>query len=347
MSAASIEAQGPRTHRKYLDYLIGISKLSARELGLRYRLNLERPDSVLSGRVQENIATLQGFYRDTFQCGKEPYPVIPDKLLGKAPFFLQYDEWLAQTGPFYGENFYPITATFASGMDAYLKKQIHDVGDEDTKWFVAIGDIEDLLNAAQEKLDQGQFKIASKTYQQADDLALLTLKKLFQKKADDPVYASDVLDAFQARLQELKALPMNSADDLEAFVEYLRPADYIRPVSPADFNPFGDWQDEQRSRAQLCLLHLCVYVLPTCWGDLALAMGDYPSAIQQYDKTTRFLLARAEMSDSEGYDPYGSSYTNQAPTTIPVAEKAYGVGGADPVSRGPASRHHAALYEIR
>ena len=232
MSAASIEAQGPRTHRKYLDYLIGISKLSARELGLRYRLNLERPDSVLSGRVQENIATLQGFYRDTFQCGKEPYPVIPDKLLGKAPFFLQYDEWLAQPVPFYGENFYPITATFASGMDAYLKKQIHDVGDEDTKWFVAIGDIEDLLNAAQEKLDQGQFKIASKTYQQADDLALLTLKKLFQKKADDPVYASDVLDAFQARLQELKALPMNSADDLEAFVEYLRPADYIRPAAP-------------------------------------------------------------------------------------------------------------------
>src|SRR5262249_30559113 len=41
IGTASIEAQGSRTHREYLDYLIGLSKLSARELGLRYRLALE------------------------------------------------------------------------------------------------------------------------------------------------------------------------------------------------------------------------------------------------------------------------------------------------------------------
>jgi hypothetical protein len=327
LSAASIDAQGSRTHREYLDYLIGLSKLSGRELGLRYRLNFERHDSVLSSRVQENIGTLQGFYRDSFQCEEEPYQIIPDKLVGKAPFFLQYDEWLAQTGPFYGENFYPITATFASGMDSDLKKQIHDVEDEDIKWFAAIGDIEDLLNAATKARDEGQFKTASEKYQQADDLALMTLRKIFQKKADDPVYASYVINAFQARLQELKALPMNSAGDLEAFVEQLRPAEYIKPVNATNFNPFGQWRDEQRERAQLSVLHLCVYVLPTCLGDLALAMGDYPRAIQQYERTTRFLLARAETADSEGYDPYADGGTYEVPETIPVVEKAF-QGGA-------------------
>src|SRR5438309_1502886 len=68
VAAGVIAAQGTRTPREYLDYLIGLTHVSASELGLRYRLDLTRPDTALSSPVQENIATLQGFFRDSFQC---------------------------------------------------------------------------------------------------------------------------------------------------------------------------------------------------------------------------------------------------------------------------------------
>jgi hypothetical protein len=52
------------------------SHVSAAELGLRYRLD-PCPDSELSSPVHENIATLQGFFRGSFQCDLEDTHVDP------------------------------------------------------------------------------------------------------------------------------------------------------------------------------------------------------------------------------------------------------------------------------
>jgi hypothetical protein len=58
ITTGSIDPQGSRTSRKYLDYLIGLAPgQSPRGPGLRYRLNLERPDGDMSSEVQENIST--------------------------------------------------------------------------------------------------------------------------------------------------------------------------------------------------------------------------------------------------------------------------------------------------
>jgi hypothetical protein len=96
--------------RDYLDVLIGVSGETAEELGLRYRLDLQRADPAVSSPVQENIATLLGLFRDSFQSEVDPFHTAPDVLnedilglRGRGPFFLEYGEWLAQS-VFYPEN---------------------------------------------------------------------------------------------------------------------------------------------------------------------------------------------------------------------------------------------------
>jgi hypothetical protein len=112
LSAAAIPPRAAgQDARDYLDAMIGVSGESAEEFGLRYRLDLQRADAATSSPVRENIATLQGLFRDNFQSEPDPFHTAPDvhnepmvRALGRAPFFLQYDEWLAQTGVFYPEN---------------------------------------------------------------------------------------------------------------------------------------------------------------------------------------------------------------------------------------------------
>jgi Tc toxin complex TcA C-terminal TcB-binding domain len=71
-------------------------------------------------------------------------------------------------------------------------------------------------------------------------------------------------------------------------------------------------------RLKAGLLHGILFVLPTLKGDLALAAGDYVGAIREYEKTTRFLIARADMLDSEGWDPEWSTWI--FPTLVPNLE---------------------------
>lgn len=87
--------------RDYLDLLIGLTAITMQELSLRYRTNFMRPDSVLTNAVWENIYTLQGFFRDSFQSTIDPshadpdilnQRIVPDNMQGKVPFFLEYDE---------------------------------------------------------------------------------------------------------------------------------------------------------------------------------------------------------------------------------------------------------------
>ena len=52
IAPATIEAQGERTDREYLDYLISLTKQSEIELERRYRLNLQRSELDTSNPVQ-------------------------------------------------------------------------------------------------------------------------------------------------------------------------------------------------------------------------------------------------------------------------------------------------------
>ncbi len=294
ISAATIEPKGERSAREYLDYLIDLSKVSARELGLRYRLDLTRPDSVLSNPVEENIHTLQRFLSDGFQDDSDPFPIVPEGLHGRAPFFLYYEEWLAQTRPFYAENVYQPRHTFSSGVEPEAEKE----GNAE-EWV-------SMLIALDHKLAEGYERLEQLQYTQARDALLeaLSMAKEALVFAHDMDGSEDFTEAaVKTGLSVLSGLPMKNAADLVAFVGFYRvtatyelDTDYIDP-----YDKFIPWLKGARMTLWLGLVHLVARVIPTYLGDIALTSGDYQTALDWYRRGARFLVGRAEATSEARY----------------------------------------------
>ncbi|MGW0769197.1 Tc toxin subunit A-related protein [Streptomyces sp. NPDC002676] len=118
--AASIPAQGSRTDRAYLDALLALAPVSVDEVANRYRLPLREPDTTVTTPLLLNAHTLSRVLSDTAQGPVEPTenvvdPQLPDaqgkpilwpEVVGSAPFFLRFDEWLGRQQPFFPENLF-------------------------------------------------------------------------------------------------------------------------------------------------------------------------------------------------------------------------------------------------
>jgi hypothetical protein len=140
VAAATIEPQGTRADRDYLDYLISLAPVKLDELEKRYRLNLQRSDFEMSSPVQQNIDTLQRFFTDSYQSVEDPLAIKPDRKAGTderliikfppegaGPFFLEYEEWLAREEPFYPEDHYDPRATYYFATDEHAAQKTRDV----------------------------------------------------------------------------------------------------------------------------------------------------------------------------------------------------------------------------
>jgi hypothetical protein len=293
-----------RTARQYLDLLISLTHLTAHEIGLRYRVDLERPDSALSSEVQENINTLLGLFRDSFQCEpeKKPYaPFIPSNLLGKAPFFLEYQEWLRQTGPFYAENFYQIRHIFRLEMSAQDQELIRDdiistVPQEPVTWkfFEDCLVVQALLVAGYDALDHSKYSSALEKFGGAQSVVASLLQDPF-------VQGLDTQGAFLARRR-------SHLDDMEALETFMNVWQVIGTgITPGDQMQkidAGIWIKANAPRLSFALTYLAVYVLPSCIADVAFAQGNYATAVFNYGRTTGFLVGAAKASNPEGYRRY-------------------------------------------
>lgn len=137
IAAASIQPQGTRSDRDYLDYLISLTGEKLEELEKRYRISLSRSDLAVSSPVQQNIDTLQRFFTDSHQSVADPYVIYPDRkaetpellinafpIEGAGPFFLEYEEWLAREEPFYPENHYDPRATYRWEFDPGYREKV-------------------------------------------------------------------------------------------------------------------------------------------------------------------------------------------------------------------------------
>ena len=160
---AILPAQGAtQSNSSYLAQLLALSAISIQEFSLRYRLDLTRSDAETSSPVQLNIDTLQGFYSDGFQSSADPLPIFPTALLGRAPFYLEYEEWLTQNGPFYGENYYQITDTVYAEFSAqdvtYFSAAKSDAGaDGYDKWLGRFIDLQTAISNGQTQLGLGEY----------------------------------------------------------------------------------------------------------------------------------------------------------------------------------------------
>jgi hypothetical protein len=310
VAAGTIAAQGTRSPREYLDYLIGLTHVSAAELGLRYRLDLTHPDSALSSPVQENIATLQGFFRDSFQCDLDPahvdpdvhkQPIIPDKWQGNAPFFLYYDEWLRQQEPFYPENHIDVRLILPIDIVDQARIQLANLaGGKITgqsanvpiwKFCQDVLAVWDKLQAGHAHFYAGEYGLALIDYQAAKILAAKAMQdNILQGLAIAPFY------------KQRKTLPLNSIKDVPRFMN-------PRPELAAGGFGYADKPDWARDRMGLRLAYYALFTIPVCLGDAEYALGDYEHAIFHYGQATRFEVGIARESDSGGYRPwYGDAF---------------------------------------
>ena len=303
IAPANIQPQGTRTPREYLDYLIGLTGLSAHELGLRYRLDLARPDSAESSPVQENVATLQGFYRDSFECDLEPshvdpdvlnQPMVPDMLYGKAPFFLYYDEWLRQQSPFYPENFFDIRRTLTVDVVSsrveelrnWLKTGIQNPPSPqaraDWQFVWDIWDVSDKLKEGHKQYYLGEYTLALNAYLEAKQLAYSAIQNKL-------VSAFDMASKLAAR----KKLSVKTMRELATF------------MMPTDYGVSFEYNLRENDRDNMIfgLIYYCLYVIPVCLGDAYLALGDYGNSVFYYGQATRFAVGAAKETDSGGYRP--------------------------------------------
>jgi hypothetical protein len=119
---ASIPPQGGLTDRAHLDTLLALAPVGVDQFANRYRLPLRESDNVVSTPVLLNVHTLSRVLSDTAQGPVEPAenviepqlpgvegkPILWPDVVGSAPFFLRFDEWLGRQQPFFAENLFAL-----------------------------------------------------------------------------------------------------------------------------------------------------------------------------------------------------------------------------------------------
>ncbi|HEY5705744.1 MAG TPA: DUF3597 domain-containing protein [Terrimicrobiaceae bacterium] len=303
LSPGTIPPQGVKTPRAYLDELIALSGISAKELGFRYRLDFTRGDTELSSPVQENIAALQGFFRDSFQCAAEPFhidpdrhdqPIIPSKLQGNAPFFLYFEEWLRQQAPFYPENYLDVRRMLPSEISENSRNLLNNLATGKVsselanvklwKFCQKVVAIWDKLQEGHTHYYQGEFALAKIDYQNARAIALDAM-------ADNILHRS-----VPTKLISLRGkLPLKSMTDIPRFSN--------PPELAAPSFGFPTLPDNARDMMSLRLAYYALFTIPVCLGEAELALGDYEQAVFHYGQATRFQVGVARESDSGGYRP--------------------------------------------
>jgi len=330
ISETSIKDIAGSTPRKFLDYLISLTKLPIQELSLRYRLNLERPDSSLSSPVLENIATLQMFFHDGFQGDPDPFPIIPDKCQYKSPFFLEYGEWLNKQTRFCAENFYEIQKSIDFGKIGYVSYARSGAGDEQ---FVLGNNEKDSLSPLDEQLKLGHQHYNLGVYRKALEHynnAMRLLWNLLEPPSSygGPIRPHPFIGATAevdptSRVLSITSLESPPGSLIVSNAQRYFPARQkaaIRDIADLDHFTnqarFGASRnsvhvdDIPYERNQYALIYLAACVMPTVLGDTAVASGDYFKAIYYYSRLMdpKIIVGMANLSNTDGYKDWSDGY---------------------------------------
>ena len=303
LAAASIPARGTASTRDYLNTLIGLSGLSATQLTLRYRTDFTRPDSTISSAVWENIHTLQGFYRDSFQSVVDPshtnpdvldQPIIPDVIQDRAPWFLEYDEWLQLQQPIPFENYVQIRAIFQMTISAENRTMLAKYATSAPlflaprcKFWVSALAIYDVLQKAFVSYDQGEYQAALIAY---NSIAIPLWQLLF----DPIVTAEDIAADFAKR----RAMKVASLDDLDKVLKTWQVEDIDITGQQGDPN-LDDYFRVNVPRLVPALVYLAQFALPTLTAQASIALGNWADALRPLGQCAYFLAGKANISDND------------------------------------------------
>ena len=291
--AASIPPRGADTAVDYLLKLIAQSGEDADELGRRFRIRLDRTPRQLSTPVDENIATLQGLFRDSFQSDADPFRTAPDIRgntfipnwqSGRAPFFLEYEEWLAETAPFFPENVFSIERTLGLVELAKAAREI-PTQDADHSWAQAAAPVLDQIGKGLAWLAKGEYGLALSELDGARtaSLPLISQRQSTGFQVDEPL---------KARRQ----LKVSTKPDLLRLERYLGLYDGNNNSAP--YQPPGPRIPGAIAAALVLFAGYFYWVLRS---DALLALGRYVESAKSLEALARVVIGAGEQDSPSGY----------------------------------------------
>lgn len=340
--AASLPLQGAKSDRDHLDALLALAKITVQEFANRYRLPLSEPDSRLSTLVKLNVYTLSRVLSDTAQGPIEPpenviepqlpgverKPILWREVIGSAPFFLRFDEWLARQQPFFAENLFALRTqiegvTHGVWLDDARKKFLdYHNGQPTTQsmtpyndYFGSIGEVQRsaqfLLKygAADAKLselvqaiDKRQFATAARLADEAERLLNDAVPSPRPGESWEPDFTAGNFPrplSFSRRrklkvttIRELTGTPNTyPPDGLERVYQLARPIDLWTDV--VHFRNARDQATRLRTYQQR-------FVLPMLRATIRSGIGDLPGAVHTLAEVTGFYVGISMLGTPAG-----------------------------------------------
>ncbi|MGH8201130.1 MAG: hypothetical protein ACREVO_12355 [Steroidobacteraceae bacterium] len=319
IAAGSIPARGAMTARAFLDALTSLSSLSSQELSLRYRADFTRPDTVQSSGVWENIFTLQGFFRDNFQSVVDPahadpdilkQPIVPSMMQGRAPYFLEYEEWLQLQQPIPFENYVQVRLVFQMNTNADARSTLSSVSAASGPNQAACGffttalTLNDALQAAYQNVDRGEYATAIAALNGAST-ALFSL-------LSNPIVATvDIAGSFAARRGN-KIASMSDLNDLLTTWQ-------VGSFDPTDSGALEDFLGFYTPKLVSALVYASVFTLPCVIAQASLALGGYVEAIRPLGRAAFLLVGKAASEDKAAWRQHytGSDFSLYSAGDLP------------------------------
>jgi hypothetical protein len=357
LTPAGIPAQGPaQSDDEYLAVLIGLTGKTLNELRNRYRVRFDRAAGEKTDPIALNVEALQGLLSDTWQSPEEPFPAEPQiwapqengkplifaPFIGRAPFYLQFEEWRERTLRFYAENVYNVRRNipnfrpefrkmvglwkavserwnFNYNADPYLDGKAHYTSKDDwTKsgeWIERLFPISDTLHEAlrfadaqdypkaKEKLDWCSGQLAGAI---KDYRSNWVRKRFFWFKS----YGGSGGLSDKISLKSRSMLSVKNNWDLGVFEDWYDNRLFIPETTGAD--PTSDsanneTRDQNYTYARSMLIYSALYMhfvlVPYLRANLAMAVSDYATASKQLGRITGFEVGIGETGNWAGYEP--------------------------------------------
>ena len=334
IAAATLPVQGTKTDRQHLDALLEAAPITALEFANRYRLPLEEPDSTMSSPVALNTHTLSRALSDTAQGpieppenviepqlpGEEGKPILWKEVVGAAPFFLRFDEWLARQQPFFAENLFAIRTQVdgvARGpwLDEARKKfldyhnglpltqsmtpyngQFGSIGEvhRSAKFLLDYGAADSKLTELVQAIDKSQFAAAARLADEAERLLGAAVPSPVAGENWEPVMSGGNFPrplSFTRRRRmkvgNIVQLTGTEAsyppDGFEQFFQLARPIDLWGSSDVIDFRTARDQVTRLRT-------YQMRFLLPMLRATIRSGLGDLAGAVDMLAEVTGFYI---------------------------------------------------------
>ena len=348
LTLAGIPPQGASSDADYLQVLLGKSKASVKELRNRFRVSFDRGTGETTSLLELNVEALLGLLADTYQSPEEPFNAVPviaengkplifGPYVGRAPFFLEYEEWLERQRPFYPENIYDIRKNLPE-FDADYRTSIatqkaftgaaHYPGQgyfdnysgervKSGAWIERMFPVADKIREAFGKMDAQLYPDAKARLKEASD-ELWKMAKDFESKwmvdkfwwwwswgawNNTPSTNKPYLDAWISLKDRARIKVTNSAE-LGTFEQF-----FDRPYYPV-WTGIPDSDDEAREKAVAKARSLYIYnvfylnwvLIPYLRSQMDFAAGSFAQAVYALSMLTGYRVGIAETLSEPGYD---------------------------------------------